>query len=69
MGNTPSLEISSYPPDIFKSIFTLFNSFLSILSLLETRQATPAALLKVPVWETPKVILGNTLGYCGEHHK
>lgn len=59
------IQLSSYPPDIFKSIFTLFISFLSILSLLETRQTMPAALLKAPVWETPKVLLGNTPGYCG----
>jgi len=63
------IVLSSYPPDIFKSIFTIFISFLSILSLLETRQTSPVALLKASVWETPKVLLGNTPGYCGEHHK
>ncbi|WP_213322928.1 hypothetical protein [Klebsiella aerogenes] len=61
--------LSTYTPGIFKSIFTLFISFLSILPLLETFQTTPAAPLKAAVWETPKVLLGNTPGYCGEHHK
>jgi len=72
MGNTPGLEISCYPVihRIFLKAFLLFLfPFLSILSLLETRQSTPAALLKAPVWEMPKVLLGNTPGYCGEYHK
>jgi hypothetical protein len=61
--------LSTYPPGIFKDIFILFISFLSILFFLDPGQTIPGKPLRPAVWETPKVQLGNTTGYCGNYHK
>lgn len=92
MGNTPSLDtsryplihLSTYPPGIFKSIFTLFISFLSILPILELFQPTPDVAFnpsgmgitsssdgKHPglLWGSPQVTMGNTSTIYGKHHE
>lgn len=77
MGNTSSLwllcypliHLSTYPLGIFKTILTLFIFFLSILHLFERWQSTPEGPLKPVVWGIPKVLMGSTPSYCGEHRK